>query len=73
MRILYILYMQQLPASARWEAYLRTTSRNFTLDTKDCFVHLNNDAVQPPGSEQHLSLLSAHNLETNLSACVRDM
>ncbi|CAE7247900.1 Ttl, partial [Symbiodinium pilosum] len=31
------------------KAYLRTTSRNFTLDTKDCFVHLNNDAVQKHG------------------------
>ena len=32
-----------------WQAYLRTTSSNFTLATKDRFVHLNNDAVQRLG------------------------
>eukprot|EP00439_Symbiodinium_sp_Y106_P081745 s829_g20.t2 len=31
------------------QAYLRTTSSNFTLATKDRFVHLNNDAVQKHG------------------------
>jgi len=31
------------------EAYLRTTSENFTLESKGRFVHLNNDAVQKHG------------------------
>eukprot|EP00931_Biecheleriopsis_adriatica_P051098 TRINITY_DN29609_c0_g2_i1.p1 TRINITY_DN29609_c0_g2~~TRINITY_DN29609_c0_g2_i1.p1 ORF type:complete len:742 (-),score=116.80 TRINITY_DN29609_c0_g2_i1:74-2191(-) len=33
------------------EAYLRTTSAAYSLDTKDRFVHLNNDAVQKHGDD----------------------
>lgn len=33
------------------EAYLRTTSAEYSIDTKDKFVHLNNDAVQKHGED----------------------
>lgn len=33
------------------EAYLRTTSTEYSLKTKDRFVHLNNDAVQKHGED----------------------
>lgn len=33
------------------EAYLRTTSAEYSLKTKDRFVHLNNDAVQKHGED----------------------
>jgi len=46
------------------EAYLRTTSTEYSLKTKDRFVHLNNDAVQKHG-EDYGKFESANKMSLN--------